>query len=145
MREPFWDLDAAPFLHGSTYAGHPGACIAGLANLEIIEREQLVDRAAALEPVLTGLLQPLLDLPGVAAVRCTGLAAAVELDGDLLAAHPAAGPAAVAAARQHGVISRLLRGYAMQISPPLVVTEEELARIVDGIGAAVTETFSPLR
>ncbi len=43
------------------------------------------------------------------------------------------------------MISRLLRGYALQISPPLVVTEDELARIVDGIGAAVTATFSPLR
>ena len=118
--------DAAPFLHGSTYAGHPAACVAGLANIDILEREGLVERAAALEPVLAGLLEPLLELPGVAEVRCTGLAAAVELDGDLLAAHPAAGPAAVLAARRHGVISRLLRGVALQISPPLVVTEDEL-------------------
>jgi adenosylmethionine-8-amino-7-oxononanoate aminotransferase len=145
VRAPFWDVDAAPFLHGSTYAGHPGACVAGLANIDILEGEGLVERAAALEPVLTGLLEPLLDLPAVAAVRCTGLAAAVELDGDLLAAHQTAGPATVLAARRHGVISRLLRGYALQISPPLVVTEDELERIVDGIGAAVTETFSPLR
>ena len=36
------------------------------------------------------------------------------------------------------MISRLLRGVALQISPPLVVTEDELGRIVDGIGAAVT-------
>ena len=95
--------------------------------------------------MLAGLLEPLLDLPGVAEVRCTGLAAAVELDGDLLAAHPAAGQATVLAARRHGVISRLLRGVALQISPPLVVTEDELARIVDGIGAAVSATFSSLR
>jgi putrescine---pyruvate transaminase len=144
VRAPFWDVDAAPFLHGSTYAGHPGACVAGLANIDILEREGLVERAAALEPVLVGLLEPLLDLSAVAAVRCTGLAAAVELDGDLLAAHPSAGPATVLAARRHGIISRLLRGYALQISPPLVVTEDELERIVDGIAAAVTETFSPL-
>ena len=145
VRAPFWDVNAAPFLHGSTYAGHPAACVAGLANIDILEREGLVERAAALEPVLAGLLEPLLDLPGVAEVRCTGLAAAVELDGDLLAAHPAAGQATVLAARQHGVISRLLRGVALQISPPLVVTEDELARIVDGIGAAVSATFSSLR
>ena len=91
------------------------------------------------------MLEPLQELPGVAEVRCTGLAAAVELDSALLAANPAAGPAAVLAARRHGVISRLLRGVALQISPPLVVTEDELARIVDGIGAAVTATFSSLR
>src|SRR6187551_1230336 len=145
VRAPFWDPDAAPFLHGSTYAGHPAACVAGLANIDILEREGLVERAAALEPVLAGLLEPLQELPGVAEVRCTGLAAAVELDGDLLAASPAAGPATVLAARRHGVISRLLRGVALQISPPLVVTEDELAQIVDGIGAAVTATFSTLR
>jgi adenosylmethionine-8-amino-7-oxononanoate aminotransferase len=145
VRAPFWDPDAAPFLHGSTYAGHPAACVAGLVNIDILEREGLVERAAALEPVLAGLLEPLQELPGVAEVRCTGLAAAVELDGDLLAANPAAGAATVLAARRHGVISRLLRGVALQISPPLVVTEDELARIVDGIGAAVTATFSPLR
>src|SRR6476659_99046 len=145
VRASFWDPDAAPFLHGSTYAGHPAACVAGLANIDILEREGLVERAAAMEPVLAGMLEPLQELPGVAEVRCTGLAAAVELDSDLLAANPAAGPAAVLAARRHGVISRLLRGVALQISPPLVVTEDELARIVDGIGAALSATFSSLR
>ena len=56
VRAPFWDVGAAPFLHGSTYAGHPAACVAGLVNIDILEREQLVDRAAALEPVLRDLL-----------------------------------------------------------------------------------------
>ena len=52
VRAPFWDETAAPFLHGGTYAGHPGACVAGLANIGILEREGLVERAANLEPVL---------------------------------------------------------------------------------------------
>ena len=78
--------------------------------------------------VLRELLEPLAELPGVAEVRCAGLAAGVELDGELLADNPAAGPAVVMAARRHGVISRLLRGVALQISPPLVVSEDELAR-----------------
>ena len=52
VRAPFWDVNAAPFLHGSTYAGHPAACVAGLANIDILEREGLVERAAVLEPVL---------------------------------------------------------------------------------------------
>src|SRR6478672_13095690 len=69
VRAPFWDVNAAPFLHGSTYAGHPAACVAGLANIDILEREGLVERAAALEPVLAGLLEPLQELPGVAEVR----------------------------------------------------------------------------
>ena len=144
VRAPFWDESAAPFLHGGTYAGHPGACVAGLVNLDIIEREGLVRRASELEPLLRDLVKPLADLPGVADVRSAGLAAAIELDGELIAAHPAAGVAVVTAARGHGVISRALRGVALQVSPPLVVTEDELARIVSGIRAAVEETVAAL-
>ena len=87
--------DAAPFLHGSTYAGHPAACVAGLANIDILEREGLSSGRRRSSRCSPALLEPLLELPGVAEVRCTGLAAAVELDGDLLAAHPTAGAAAV--------------------------------------------------
>ena len=143
VREPFWS-DPAPFLHGGTYAGHPGACIAGLVNLDILEREGLVEHAAELEPVLERLTRPLADLDGVADVRSAGLAAGIELEPDLVAAHPAAGVAVVTAARRHGVITRALRGVALQISPPLVVSEEELTAIAHGIGAAVEETVASL-
>src|SRR6188472_4218773 len=85
VRAPFWDEATAPFLHGGTYAGHPGSCVAGLVNLDIIEREGLVDRAATLELTLSRLVAPLAELPGVADVRSAGLAAAIELDGDLVA------------------------------------------------------------
>jgi len=139
VREPFWRDDAAPFVHGGTYAGHPGACVAGLVNLDILERERLVERVATFEPVLSRLLAPLRDLPGVAGVRSVGLAGAVELDAALLAEHPAAGAAVVLAARRNGVLTRLLRGVALQVSPPFVVTEGELARIVDGLAASLRE------
>jgi len=144
VRGPFWDEAAAPFLHGGTYAGHPGACVAGLVNLDIIEREALVERAAALEPALRDLVAPLAELPGVAAVRSAGLAAAVELEAELIASHPTAPLAVVSAARRHGVLSRALRGVALQISPPLVVGEDELEAIVSRIGAAVEETVAAL-
>ena len=68
------------------------------------------------------------DLPGVAGVRSVGLAGAVELDAGLLAEHPVAGAAVVITARKHGVLTRLLRGVALQVSPPFVVTEDELAK-----------------
>jgi len=144
VREPFWDEAAAPFLHGGTYAGHPGACVAGLVNIDILERERLVERVVELEPLLAELLAPLAGLPGVAEVRSVGLAGAVEFDPDLLASTPTAGPAAVAAARRRGVITRALRGVALQISPPFTVTEEELAAMVGGVAAAVEETVGAL-
>ena len=144
VREPFWRDDAAPFVHGGTYAGHPAACVAGLVNLDILERERLVERVATLEPVLSRLLAPLRDLPGVADVRSVGLAGTVELDAALLAEHPAAGAAVVLAARKHGVLTRLLRGVALQVSPPFVVTEDELARVVDAIAASLREVVPAL-
>jgi adenosylmethionine-8-amino-7-oxononanoate aminotransferase len=139
VREPFWREDAPPFVHGGTYAGHPAACVAGLVNLDILEREGLVGRVATLEPALGELLEPLREMPGVADVRSVGLAGAVELDAALLAEHPAAGASVVLAARGHGVLTRLLRGVALQISPPFVVTEDDLRKVVDGIAASLRD------
>jgi putrescine aminotransferase len=142
VRAPFWDDSAPPFLHGSTYAGHPAACAAALVNLDIIEREGLVERAARLEPMLAELLEPLQDENGVAEVRSAGLAAAVELDGSVLEADPGAPLAVTLAARRHGVLTRALRGVALQISPPLVVTEDELATIAAAVTAGVREVVA---
>ena len=77
--------------------------------------------------------------PSIADVRSIGLAGAVELDAALLAEHPTVGASVVLAARKHGVLTRLLRAVALQISPPFVVTEDELAKVVDGIAAALQE------
>ena len=62
----------------------------------------------------------------------------------MLREHPTAAARTVATARRHGVVSRVLRGVALQISPPLVVTEAELETIVGGIAAALEETLSAL-
>jgi adenosylmethionine-8-amino-7-oxononanoate aminotransferase len=137
VRAPFWEEGAAPFLQGGTYSGHPGACVAGLANLDILEREALVDRVAELEPVLRELLEPLRGLDGVADVRSAGLAGAVEFDPALLAASPGAPAAAVLEARRQGVLTRALRGVALQLSPPFIVAPDELEEIVAGVAAGV--------
>jgi adenosylmethionine-8-amino-7-oxononanoate aminotransferase len=142
VREPFWREDAAPFVHGGTYSGHAAACVAALTNLDILEREALVERVATLDPVLAGLLAPLAELPGVAEARSVGLAGAVELDADLLAERPTVGAEVVTAARRHGVLTRLLRGVAFQFSPPFVVTEDELAAMVGGVEAALREVVT---
>ena len=141
VRAPFWDEAAAPFLQGGTYSGHPAACVAGLVNLDILERERLVERVAELEPVLRGLLEPLREIDGVADVRCVGLAAAVQFEPDVLARQPGAPVAAMLAARGQGVLTRVLRGVALQISPPFTVTEGELEAIVGAIEAGVRETM----
>lgn len=140
VQQPFWDGDTGPvFRHGYTYSGHATACAAALANLAILEREALVDRAAALEPVLVREITRLDAAPLVGETRVVGLTAAVELDGDVLAVDPGLPEAVALAARSNGVLTRVLRGVALQVSPPLVITEAEIRTLVDGLEAALAE------
>lgn len=67
------------FFHGYTYSGHPLACAAGVAALDVFRDEGLMDRARALEPVLETLVHELRDEPHVIDIRNLGLAAAIEL------------------------------------------------------------------
>jgi putrescine aminotransferase len=139
VAEPFWRAGSAQvFRHGYTYSGHPASAAVALANLDLIEREHLIDRVNALEPVLTAAVAPLAGHPLVGAVRSgTGLLAAVEIAEDARAADPTLAPRLVRAVREQGVITRLLRGVALQVSPPFVITEDELARIASAFGAAL--------
>jgi putrescine---pyruvate transaminase len=145
VRAPFWDEDVpgAVFRHGYTYSGHAGAAAAAMANLDIIEREGLVARVAALEPVLDRAVRRLSSAPGVGEIRTVGLTAAVAFRGDLLASDPGLPERAVVAALRHGVATRVLRGHALQISPPFVITETEIATMVDGLGAALEDVARP--
>ena len=66
VSEPFWSGNGTIFRHGQTYSGHPACCAAALANLDILEREQLVPRGRELEQPLFEALQPLASSPAVA-------------------------------------------------------------------------------
>jgi adenosylmethionine-8-amino-7-oxononanoate aminotransferase len=134
VSEPFWERPGNLFRHGYTYQGHGAACAAALVNLDIIEREGLVARVAGLEPVLARVLGSLRDAPLVSEVRTVGLTGAVEL-----AAPPAVLEKVVVAARRHGVLTRVLRGKALHVSPPYTITEEELGRLAAAFRAAIEE------
>jgi adenosylmethionine-8-amino-7-oxononanoate aminotransferase len=144
VRAPFWDepIAGAVFRHGYTYSGHSGAAAAALANLDILERERLVERVATLEPVLDRAVRRLAGAPLVGEIRTIGLTAAVALSPDVLAADPAAPDKVIAAALQHGVASRVLRAHAIHISPPFVITEAQIDAMVDGIGNALEDVAS---
>ncbi|HYX86165.1 MAG TPA: aspartate aminotransferase family protein [Gaiellales bacterium] len=141
VQEPFWtEPGRAIFRHGFTYSGHPAACAAGLANLDIIERDGLIGRVAEMEPQLARMLAPLADLPLVSEVRAgLGLLAAVEIDPEARAADPGLVERIVAGCRERGVLTRGLAGRALQISPPYVISEDEIAAVADAIAAAVTQ------
>ena len=85
---PFWE-DGAWFRHGPTYSGHPTVCAAAMANLDIIEREGLLDRGRELEDEIASALRPLGDHPLVGEIR-TGIGAlgAIAFAGEALAEAP---------------------------------------------------------
>jgi adenosylmethionine-8-amino-7-oxononanoate aminotransferase len=146
VAEPFWTTPGRqPFRHGPTYAGHAACCAAGLANLDIMEREGLLTKGQELEADLYEALVPLADHRVVSEVRGgLGLLAAVELAPDVVASTPGAAWKAYVAVREAGVLVRpLLSGFA--ISPPLTITREEIGILADGVHSgldSLAETLS---
>jgi adenosylmethionine-8-amino-7-oxononanoate aminotransferase len=137
VAEPFW-RDGVIWRHGYTYSGHTTACAAALANLAIMDREGLDTRARSLEQPLSTSLAPLAEHTLVGEVRTgAGLLAAVQLDPALVETDPSLAPRAALACREAGVITRALAGGGLQISPPLVITEEQLDELAAGIRAGL--------
>jgi adenosylmethionine-8-amino-7-oxononanoate aminotransferase len=113
------------FRHGYTYSGHASACAVALANLDVIEREDLIGRVRELEPVFA---ERLGSIEGAVEVRSAGLVAAVQT---------ADVERVVVRLRELGVLTRVVGGHSLQICPPFVITEDELELLVDRIEEAV--------
>jgi L-2,4-diaminobutyrate transaminase len=122
-----------PFAHGYTYSAHPLCAAAGEANLEILDREQIVEHVAATAPyLLLRLRETFSERPFVAEVRGAGLLAAIEF-----AEHPhkrvrfdparKVGAQLAAACLEAGVISRAMpHGDILGFAPPLIITHDEI-------------------
>ena len=139
IAEPFWQPGGGViFRHGYTYSGHAAVAAASHANLDILDRDGLIARGLELESELTEALEPLTAHPLVAEVRSgTGAMAAVQLSDPTLADR------ASLLAREHGVITRVLLGGALQVSPPLVIERAELDEIAAGFAAALDACHAP--
>ncbi|MDQ3850461.1 MAG: adenosylmethionine--8-amino-7-oxononanoate transaminase [Actinomycetota bacterium] len=130
------------FFHGHTYSGNPLGCAAALATLEVFERE---DTLAALQPKIA-LLGALLaehvePLAGVREVRRRGFMTGIELRE--LPPQARMGHRVTLAARTRGAIVRPL-GDVVVLMPPLAISEVELRRLVEIVGAAIAEVTAPV-
>lgn len=131
--EPFFHADAGVWWrHGYTYSGHATASAVALANLAILEREGLLDEAARLETSLTEALSPLADHERVSEVRCgTGALAAVQL------ADPGEAMGLAKTLRGLGVATRAVGAGGIQISPALVMTDEQVTELANALSTAL--------
>ena len=139
-----------PFQHGFTYSGHPTACAVGLRNLQILEDEHLVERAAERGAYLLQRLQELRSHEIVGDVRGLGLVAAIELVRDratkeLFEASAGAARRVWLAALEEGVIVRPLTGDVLAMSPPFVISNEQIDRIVSVLHRAITRVEKELK
>ena len=122
------------FFHGHTYTGNPLACRAALANLDIFERERLVEKVQEKARLLTQGLQKFRDLPHVGDIRQKGLMAGIELVRDKASREPygweeKVGIRVIKAARKMGVIIRPL-GDVIVLMPPLSISAAELDQLL---------------
>src|SRR3954470_22964436 len=127
------------YMHAATYSGHPVCCAVGLRNVEIIDSEGLVDRAAIMGKHLQdNLRQELGDLPVVGDIRGLGMMCGVELVTNKGTKAPALGVGVKVSreAMSRGLLARARPGSAepatgdtICLSPPLATPEEILERI----------------
>jgi acetylornithine/N-succinyldiaminopimelate aminotransferase len=109
----------APGDHGSTFAGGPVQCAAGLAVLDVIDDESLLERVRGLGERLR---HALAELPGVVEVRGRGLMLAFELDPDH---RPAAADIVVRALREQRLVLNATGPTTVRLLPPLLIDEAQ--------------------
>ena len=142
--------DVGEFNHGFTYSGHPVACAVALANLDIIEKENLAQRAADLGILLRRQLHAALGgHPMVGEIRGVGLIGAIELVADkrtrrFFEKRGRVGTICRDYCFENNVIMRATRDT-MLFSPPLVISESEITQLVERFTRAVEQTYARVK
>ncbi|MGE6742962.1 aspartate aminotransferase family protein [Allorhizobium pseudoryzae] len=129
---------AIEFFHGYTYSGHPAACAAAMATLDIFEREGLFHRAGELEEKWHSLVQGMRGLPWIVDIRSIGLVAGIELE-------PRPGSPG---SRAYDVFTECFRrgllvrvtGDIVALSPPLIAEASDLEAIASILGDVIRAT-----
>jgi adenosylmethionine-8-amino-7-oxononanoate aminotransferase len=151
--EPF-KKGTTSFLHGYTFGGHPVSCAVAMANLDIFEREGLVDHVHSQAPAFRSTLEKLLDLPIVGDVRGEGFFYGIELVKDKQTRETF----------NEDESERLLRGFmskalfdaglycraddrgdpVVQLAPPIIIGQKEFDDIEQMLRGVLTEAWSRL-
>jgi putrescine aminotransferase len=141
--------EGGEFAHGFTYSGHPVACAVALANIEIMEREGLVDKVREeTGPYFQARLRELAQHPLVGEVRGVGLLGGIEMVADIASRRPfddpgKAGVICREACFANNVISRSV-GDSMVLSPPLVIAKDEIDELMKRMRKSLDQTRNAL-
>ncbi len=124
------------FAHGYTYSGHPVACAAGLAALEVFEKDKMVERVNALAPVFEDLIHGLKGLKHVADIRNFGLAGAVQIEA--APGEPARRPWEIAMKCWKAGYYVRYGGDTLQFGPPFISEKSDLEGLFNAVSDAIT-------
>ena len=133
------------FVHGFTYSGHPAACAVALENLEIIERENILELVKnKTAPYLEERWKKLSDHPLIGEARIKGLVAAIEISNNKetrgrFSSDISAGSICRDIAISNGLVMRAV-GDTMIIAPPLIISESEIDELIDKTTKTLDET-----
>ncbi|CAG9182345.1 aspartate aminotransferase family protein [Cupriavidus pinatubonensis] len=128
---------AIELAHGYTYSGHPLAAAAAIATLDLYQRENLFGRAAELSPVFEAAVHSVRSAPHVKDIRNLGMVAGIELE-------PRPGQPGARAYEaflkclERGVLVRYT-GDILAFSPPLIISEAQIAELFDTVKQALQE------
>ena len=120
------------FAHGYTYSAHPVPCAVGLATLELLEREHMIERVRELSPVLERAVHSLRGTPHVADIRNYGLAAGLTIAA--MPGEPARRPYEIAMAMWDKGFYVRYGGDTIQMAPPFVSTPEQIDAMINALG-----------
>lgn len=145
VREEFYEVFTEPgsdqhFRHINTFGGNPVSCAIALKNIEILEKENLVERSAQLGLELRDKLEVLIDHPNVGDIRSFGLISGIEMVEDKQSKKPASADKVmkvIVECKKRGLLigknSDTVPGFnnIITLSPPFVTTDDELNFIID--------------
>jgi adenosylmethionine-8-amino-7-oxononanoate aminotransferase len=131
----------AQFFHLHTYGNHPVACAAGLKNLEIMQKENLIQNSEKMGKYFLESLKNLEKHPIVGEARGTGLWLAIDFTSDKKVRTPFPLNRVnniVAHAKQLGVLFKTM-GFALEFAPPLIITKEDIHEAVEVLDQCIAE------
>jgi beta-alanine--pyruvate transaminase len=126
------------FPHGYTYSAHPVACAVGLATLDILVKENMVDRVRELAPHFEKAVHSLKGSKHVVDIRNYGLAAGLTIDA--FPGEPAKRPYEIAMKCWEKGFYVRYGGDTIQLAPPFISKPQEIDRLIDALGEAINET-----
>ena len=127
---------AIELFHGYTYSGHPLACAAALASLDVYRDERLFERAKTLEPKWCDAIMTLRGLPNVVDIRCVGLTGAIDLTP--IAGSPGLrGYHVLEHSFHEACIMLRMSGDTIELTPPLIISEAQIGEIMEKTAASI--------